>query len=118
MGPVSGVIMNAGRRCPSVSEAEPQLHASIFGEVVPLSPRADAGAPVYDERHCIQNVGQQMIARDGRRELLSGAVALFQPQTAHCADSVSSWKIFVIRVNFAPLAYLARGLYLLSPGQG
>ena len=82
--------MNAGRRLPSVFEAEPQLHVSIFDEVVPLSdcPRADAGAPIYDERHCIRNVGQQMIARDGRRELRSGAAALFQPQTAAQAKEV------------------------------
>ena len=53
MGPVSGVVRNAGRRLPSVFEAEPQLHASIFDEVVSLGPRADAGAPIYDERHCI-----------------------------------------------------------------
>ena len=26
VGPVSGVVRNAGRRLPSVSEAEPQLH--------------------------------------------------------------------------------------------
>ena len=42
--------MNADRRLPSVFEAEPQLHASIFDEVVPLCLRADAGAPIYDER--------------------------------------------------------------------
>ena len=47
VGPVSSVIKDACRRRPSVSEAEPQLHASIFDGVVPLSPRADAGAPVY-----------------------------------------------------------------------
>ena len=88
MGPGSSVVRNAGRRRPSASEAEPQLHASIFDEVVPLGPRADAGASIYDERHCIQNAGQQMIARDGRRELRSGAVALFQPQTAAQAKEV------------------------------
>ena len=85
MGPVSSVIKDACRQRPSVSEAEPQLHASTFDGVVPLSPRADAGAPVYDVRPCIQNVGQQAIAREGRRELRSGAVASFQPRTGTAA---------------------------------
>ena len=69
--------MNAGRRLPSVFEAEPQLHASIFDEVVPLGLRADTGAPIYDERHCIQNAGQQMIALDGTATKMHSEILKF-----------------------------------------
>ena len=114
MGSVSSVIRDASRQ--PLSEAGPQLHAAIFDEVVPLGPRADAGAPIYDERHCIQKVGQQMIARDGRRELRSGAVALFQPQTAAQAKEVhlEQTRPFFFRfINLSTQSLL--GLWIVLP---
>ena len=62
MGPASSVVRDAGRRRPSVSEAEPELHDSIFDEEVPLSPRATQdGAGGISEFQTALNFGEYNI---------------------------------------------------------